>query len=49
MVLAILRIGIDIIDPDLATNEEKIEENSRKSRRLNARLMRLERRDNDNF
>jgi septal ring factor EnvC (AmiA/AmiB activator) len=40
---------IDDIDIDLAITEEKTEDNSRKARRLNARLMRLERRDNDNF
>ena len=35
------------LDIDLAANERKTEENARKSRRLNQRLMRLEQQNND--
>ena len=35
------------LDIDLAENERKTEDNARKSRRLNQRLMRVEQRDND--
>ena len=35
------------LDLDLAKNERETEDNARKNRRLNQRLMRVEQRDND--
>ena len=35
------------LDIDLAKNERETEDNARKNRRLNQRLMRVEQRDND--